>query len=27
LLYPQRPPKGRKSFAAVELPNFRSQKH
>ncbi|ARV63017.1 hypothetical protein BZZ01_14020 [Nostocales cyanobacterium HT-58-2] len=25
LLYPQRPPKGRKSFAAVELPNFQSK--
>ncbi|TAE53998.1 MAG: hypothetical protein EAZ76_08605 [Nostocales cyanobacterium] len=23
LIYPQRPPKGRKSFASVELPNFR----
>jgi len=23
LLYPQRPPKGRKSLASVELPNFR----
>jgi myosin heavy subunit len=25
LLYPNRPPKGRKSLASVELPNFRSQ--
>lgn len=27
LIYPQRPPKGRKSFASVELPNFPSQVH
>jgi len=26
VLYPQRPPKGRKSLASVELPNFRSNK-
>ncbi len=26
VLYPQRPPKGRKSLASVELPNFRHHK-
>jgi hypothetical protein len=26
VIYPQRPPKGRKSLASVELPNFRPQK-
>lgn len=27
LIYPQRPPKGRKSLASVELPNFRTNGH
>ncbi|WP_416233584.1 hypothetical protein [Cronbergia sp. UHCC 0137] len=27
LIYPQRPPKGRKSLASVELPNFHTRKH
>jgi hypothetical protein len=27
LIYPQRPPKGRKSLASVELPNFRPKGH
>ncbi|WP_016949082.1 hypothetical protein [Anabaena sp. PCC 7108] len=27
VIYPQRPPKGRKSFASVELPNFRPSSH
>jgi hypothetical protein len=25
LIYPQRPPKGRKSLASVELPNFQTK--
>lgn len=26
VVYPQRPPKGRKSLASVELPNFRQKR-